>query len=68
MELIVLTQAQRELKDAPRDVVEDIFALFDDLAAGKHLRCRSLGRFHQLLRGRMNCDCLGDPVSFAYFM
>lgn len=37
MELIVLKQAQRELKDAPKDVVGDIFALFDDLMGGKLL-------------------------------
>lgn len=37
MELVVLKQAQRELKRAPPDTIEDIFALFDDLMAGKHL-------------------------------
>ncbi len=37
MELIVLKQAKRELKNAPRDVIEDVFALFEDLMAGKHL-------------------------------
>jgi phage-related protein len=37
MELVVLKQAQRELKDAPKDIIEDVFALFDELMAGKHL-------------------------------
>ena len=37
MELIVLKQAQRELKKAPADIIEDVFALFEDLMAGKHL-------------------------------
>lgn len=37
MELIVLKQAQRELKDTPRDVIQDVFALFEDLMAGKML-------------------------------
>ena len=37
MELIVLKQAQRELEDAPRDLIQDVFALFDDLMTGKHL-------------------------------
>jgi phage-related protein len=37
MELIVLKQAKRELKDAPKDIIEDVFALFDELMAGKHL-------------------------------
>ena len=37
MDLIVLKQAKRELQDAPRDIIQDVFALFDDLMAGKHL-------------------------------
>jgi phage-related protein len=37
LEIVVLKQAQRELKDAPKDVVSDVFALFEDLAAGKKL-------------------------------
>lgn len=37
MELIILKQAQRELKDAPKDIIHDVFALFEDLMAGKKL-------------------------------
>ena len=37
MELIVLKQAKRELMDAPKDIITDVFALFDDLMAGKSL-------------------------------
>jgi len=37
LEIVVLKQAQRELRDAPKDVISDVFALFDDLAAGKKL-------------------------------
>ena len=37
MELVILKQAKRELKDAPKDIIADVFALFDDLMAGKHL-------------------------------
>ncbi len=37
MEIVVIKQAQRELKDAPKDVIADVFALFDDLAGGKRL-------------------------------
>jgi phage-related protein len=37
MDLIVLKRAQREIKHAPKDVVADVFALFDDLMAGKKL-------------------------------
>jgi phage-related protein len=37
MEVVVLSQAERELKKAPKDVKEDLFSLFDDLRAGKKL-------------------------------
>lgn len=37
MEIVVLKQAERELKNAPKDILIDVFALFDDLAAGKKL-------------------------------
>jgi phage-related protein len=37
VELIVLKQGKRELRDAPADIIQDVFALFDDLMAGKHL-------------------------------
>ena len=37
MEVVVLRQAERELKEAPKDILIDVFALFEDLAAGKKL-------------------------------
>jgi phage-related protein len=37
VEVVILKQAERELKEAPKDVLIDIFALFDDLAVGKKL-------------------------------
>lgn len=37
LEIVVLKQVQRELKDAPKDVLSDLFSLFDDLAVGKKL-------------------------------
>jgi phage-related protein len=37
MNLIVINQAKRELSEAPKDIIEDVFALFDDLMAGKQL-------------------------------
>ena len=37
MQIIVLKQAERELKNAPKDVLTDVFALFDDLTTGKKL-------------------------------
>ena len=37
VDIVVIKQAQRELKDAPREFIEDIYALFDDLSHGKLL-------------------------------
>lgn len=37
LEIVVIKQAQRELKNAPKDILSDVFALFDDLASGKKL-------------------------------
>lgn len=37
LELVVLKQADRELRDAPRDIIHDVFALFEDLLIGKKL-------------------------------
>jgi phage-related protein len=37
MDIIILKQAKRELRDAPPEVIQDVFALFDDLAVGKKL-------------------------------
>lgn len=37
MKIVILTQAERELKKAPRVVIQDAFALFEDLASGKKL-------------------------------
>ena len=37
MELIIVKQAKKELKKAPKEVIQDVFALFEDLMAGKNL-------------------------------
>lgn len=37
MEVIFLKQTERELKDAPKDILIGASMLFDDLAAGKKL-------------------------------
>ena len=34
MDIVILTQARKELKTAPREVLSDAFALFDRLASG----------------------------------
>ncbi len=38
MEIIVLKQAEKELRDGPKELMEDIYSLFDDLS-----QCKTLG-------------------------
>ena len=37
MEIVVLKQAEKELRDGPKELIEDIYSLFDDLSQGKSL-------------------------------
>ncbi len=37
MEIVLLKQAEKELREAPRELREDIYSLFDDLTHGKSL-------------------------------
>ncbi len=37
MEIVVLKQAEKELRDGPKELMEDIYSLFDDLSQGKSL-------------------------------
>ncbi|HLE10275.1 MAG: hypothetical protein A2504_04755 [Bdellovibrionales bacterium RIFOXYD12_FULL_39_22] len=37
MEIVVLKQAKKELRDGPRELMADVYALFDDLSCGKSL-------------------------------
>ena len=76
MEIVISKQAKRELRDAPQDVIQDIFALFADLVAGKTLS-RTLSRplpsiargLHELrlsgVRGECRVFCVirvGDAI------
>ncbi len=37
MNIVVLKQAEKELKEGPRELMEDIYSLFDELSQGKSL-------------------------------
>ena len=37
MEIVVLRQAEKELKDGPKELMQDIYSLFDELSQGKSL-------------------------------
>jgi phage-related protein len=38
MKVVVISQAERELRKTPKDVLLDVYSLFDELEKGKHLR------------------------------
>ena len=37
MEIVVIKQAEKELKEGPKELMEDNYSLFEDLALGKSL-------------------------------
>lgn len=37
MEIVILKQAEKELRDGPKEIMEDIYSLFEDLSQGKSL-------------------------------
>lgn len=38
MEIVVLKQAEKELKDGPKELMQDIYSLFDELSQGEVTR------------------------------
>lgn len=67
MEIVVLKQAKRELKDAPKDIAEDIFALFEDLADGKALALPISRPLPSISRGLTSFVSQVGKASFVCF-
>lgn len=68
MELVVFKQAKRELKDAPRGVIADVFALFDDLMVGKHLSMPISRPLPSIAKGLHELRCQGELENIGCFM
>lgn len=54
MEIVVLKQAEKELRDGAKELMEDIYSLFDDLSQGKSLGMPISRPFLRLLVDFMN--------------
>jgi hypothetical protein len=67
MELVLLKQAKKELKDVPKDVVADVFALFEDLMAGKKLSMPISRPLFSIAKGLHELRLLGSQASTGYF-
>lgn len=67
MQLLVLKQANRELKNAPADVIKDVFALFDDLMAGKNLSMPVSRPVPLIARGLHELRLSGKAGEFRVF-
>ncbi len=67
MEIVILKQAQRELKDAPKDIIEDVFALFEDLASGIHLSMPISRPLSSIAKGLHELRLSGRQGEFRVF-
>lgn len=67
MQILVLKQAQRELRDLPRDVAEDVFSLFDDLASGKSLGMPISRPLPSIAKGLHELRLSGEGGEFRVF-
>lgn len=67
MQIVILRQAQRELKDVPKDVAEDIFALLEDLASGKSLGMPISRPLPSIARGLHELRLSGKGGEFRVF-
>lgn len=67
MEIVILKQAKRELRDAPSDVIQDVFALFDDLSAGKMLSLPISRPLPSIAKGLHELRLSGSRGEFRVF-
>ena len=67
MEIVILKQAKRELRDAPQDIIQDVFALFDDLAAGKMLSMPISRPLPSIARGLHELRLSGERGEYRVF-
>lgn len=67
MELVVLKQAKRELQNAPKDVITDVYALFEDLMAGKKLSLPISRPLPSIARGLHELRLSGSGGEYRVF-
>ncbi len=67
MDLIIFKQAQKELKNTPKDIIEDTFALFEDLMEGHKLSMPISRPLFSITKGLYELRLSGRSGEFRVF-
>ena len=67
MEIVVLKQAEKELKGGPRELMQDIYSLFDELSQGKLLGMPISRALPSIARGLHELRLSGKAGEFRVF-
>lgn len=67
MEIVVLKQAEKELKNGPKELMEDIYSLFDDLSQGMNLSMPISRPLPSIARGLHELRLSGKAGEFRIF-
>ena len=67
MEIVVLRQAEKELKDGPKELMQDIYSLFDELSQGKSLGMPISRPLPSIVRGLHELRLSGKGGEFRVF-
>jgi phage-related protein len=67
MEIVVLKQAEKELKDGPKELMQDIYSLFDELSQGKTLGMPISRPLPSIVRGLHELRLYGKAGEFRVF-
>ena len=67
MEIVVLKQAEKELKDGPKELMQDIYSLFDELSQGKPLGMPISRPLPSIVRGLHELRLSGKAGEFRVF-
>lgn len=67
MEIVVLKQAEKELKVGPKELMQDIYSLFDELSQGKSLGMPISRPLPSIVRGLHELRLSGKAGEFRVF-
>lgn len=67
MEIVILKQVDKELKEIPRDIKEDIFSLLTDLSEGKFLSMPISRSLQSIAKGLHELRLSGRAGEFRVF-
>lgn len=67
MEIVVLKQAEKELRDGPKELMQDIYSLFDELSQGKSLGMPISRPLPSIVKGLHELRLSGKAGEFRVF-